>query len=132
MAETFTREELWALDPCYPYNLMIDRFPEEEATAHQIMDFIITQGAPFVLSWLMAGSVKLATAFLTEEGQDVNIAGPSGMTALHFAAKHERPDVITYLRSQGGDREIENDEGLTPRDVANLTGNPDVIAAMEA
>lgn len=128
---TFTKAEIRALDPCYPWSPgLLDKYPEDSATAAEIKAYVEGLGKASVLPWLMAGSVALAADFGPMIGW--NASGDRGRTALHYAAYYKRPSVITYLLSQGSSKAVMDDKGLTPVQVAAMTQDAATIAAMGA
>ena len=47
-------------------------------------------------------------------------------TALHFVAAYNKPLVVAYLIGQGAQREIRNDESLTPLHIAAWNGHDEI------
>eukprot|EP00035_Acanthoeca_spectabilis_P007310 m.135195 g.135195 ORF g.135195 m.135195 type:complete len:76 (-) comp13897_c0_seq1:3479-3706(-) len=47
------------------------------------------------------GNLKEVTRFVSQGGRDINWALPTGWTALHVAAQHNRAQVITTLIENG-------------------------------
>lgn len=128
----FTKDEILAMDPCYPWNpLLIQAYPNDSFNGLEMQAYIGLQECPSSpYPWLMGRDVTLATEFIEVVGRDVNQKDINGETALHFAVIHLNVPLITYLLSQGANKELANDAGITPIKQALLTGNTDVIAAM--
>lgn len=130
MPTDITKAEVKVLGPCHPFARLIDKAPKDPMTAQEIINFLTGENVLGAVPWLMSGSVKLATAFITEAGQSANVLGLRSRTALHLAAYYRRAAVITYLLSQGANKTLQDDEGLTPVVIAILTNDPATIAAM--
>lgn len=64
---------------------------------------------------VLAGQAE-ATAFLIEQGANVNARHRDGATALHCAAVFGRTDLVRLLIERGADVDAQNFEGYTPLD----------------
>jgi ankyrin repeat protein len=77
------------------------------------------------------GNLRIAS-LLIGAGARVNAAGPTGRTALHFAALAMHLDVMRYLLEKGADINTRDAEGASPLDEAVWRGNLDVVAILLA
>jgi ankyrin repeat protein len=69
------------------------------------------QGTHRTVGWLIA------------HGADVNARGPNGWTAVHFAAQRNTgPKTLALLVDSGADLEARDDDGHTPREIAQRNG----------
>lgn len=128
---TFTKEDLYLLNPCEPYPTRIfEADVDEPFNGAVIVDFI-NSFDPKMIPWIVAGSVNLAIELIEEQSIDVNLRGHSNRTALHFAAIYRRPDVIAYLLTKGASKLLVDIDGKTPVQLANESEDPATIAAME-
>ena len=74
-------------------------------------------------------------AFLIKRGADVHAAdGDQGWTAIHFAARDQRVDIVEVLLRHGADVDCVDSFGNTPlwRCVMNATPNIAIIKALLA
>lgn len=51
----------------------------------------------------------------------------SGYTALHWAAKHGREDIVAMIARSGGDVNAKSHGGYTPLHLASMQGHDKVI-----
>jgi ankyrin repeat protein len=68
---------------------------------------------------------------LIEHGANVNVIGPSGSTALHFAVGDRNPALIRILLAAGADPKIEDSQGYTPMFLAKSWGYDEAAKALE-
>ncbi len=67
-----------------------------------------------------------------EQGVDPNLESPkSGATLLTEAISALQPAIVELLVQYGADPEFADDEGITPLELAQKTGNPAMIACMK-
>ena len=67
-----------------------------------------------------------------EQGVDPNLESPkSGATLLTEAMSALQPAIVELLVQYGADPEFADDEGITPLELAQKTGNPAMIACLE-
>lgn len=67
-----------------------------------------------------------------EQGVDPNLESPkSGATLLTEAISALQPAIVELLVQYGADPEFTDDEGITPLELAQKTGNPAMIACLE-
>ena len=67
-----------------------------------------------------------------EQGVDPNLESPkSGATLLTDALSALQPAIVELLVQYGADPEFADDEGITPLELAQKTGNPAMIACLE-
>jgi ankyrin repeat protein len=64
---------------------------------------------------------KFAEWLLTE-GAEADAPGPRGMTALMFAVKRKEEDTIKMLLKYGADPDLESEEGMSARKLAEEKG----------
>jgi len=52
-----------------------------------------------------------------------------GLTALHFAVAHKKPDILKYLIEKGADIDASDNNGMTPLylAVSTYTGEPELL-----
>jgi ankyrin repeat protein len=57
----------------------------------------------------------------------VNAAQPDGMTALHWAAYEDQPDMVQMLLAAGANAKAASRAGITPLELATENGNPAIV-----
>jgi ankyrin repeat protein len=68
---------------------------------------------------------------LLEYGFDVNAVVPSlGYTPLHYTVWLNRPEAVPLLLKYNADKEIKNNDGQTPLQMATKQGRREVIIAL--
>lgn len=91
--------------------------------SEQEIDFlfrVINEGKIEFVRWAM------------EQGVDPNLESPkSGATLLTEAISALQPAIVELLVQYGADPEFADDEGITPLELAQKTGNPAMIACLE-
>lgn len=91
--------------------------------SEQEIDFlfrVIDEGKIEFVRWAMEQSV------------DPNLESPkSGATLLTEAISALQPAIVELLVQYGADPEFADDEGITPLELAQKTGNPAMIACLE-
>lgn len=91
--------------------------------SEQEIDFlfrVIDEGKVEFVRWAM------------EQGVDPNLESPkSGATLLTEAISALQPAIVELLVQYGADPEFADDEGITPLELAQKTGNPAMIACLE-
>ena len=60
---------------------------------------------------------------MLDRGASLNSCGATGLTALHHAARNNRPEVIKELLARGADSTLLDANGRTPFDHAQRQGN---------
>ncbi len=70
---------------------------------------------------------KDVTMLLISKGADINMADTSGKTPLMLAVWRENLDIAKLLISKGADYKAKNKDGLGLSDIAELTGNGEII-----
>jgi len=68
---------------------------------------------------------------LLELRADANIPGRGGWTALHFAAKGGREDIVDILLLYGANPDHRDNDGFSPLDRAKAAGNVKVVRRMQ-
>ncbi len=66
------------------------------------------------------------TAF-KEAGFDISVQNDKGRTLLHYAAKHNFPEVISYLLENGVDKNLQDKNDTTALQIANQYRNSEAI-----
>jgi uncharacterized protein len=61
---------------------------------------------------------------LLDAGADPNVRGEYGYTPLHNAIGQKHLEFAKLLLSRGASKELKNDDGLTPVDLARLSDDP--------
>ena len=61
---------------------------------------------------------------------DVNATQPDGMTALHWAVRHDRLDTAKALLAAGANAGAENRYGVTPLSLACVNGSAEMVALL--
>ena len=83
----------------------------------EIIDVIVRAGAkPTLRLAAISGDVATAKQILLS-GQDPNVVGPYGWTALHFACEYGNIEVFKLLVDHGGDVLAGLDDRVTPLDL---------------
>jgi hypothetical protein len=68
-------------------------------------------------------------AWLISHGADVNARGPGSRTAVHFAAERNTgPKTLAVLAENGADLSAQDQDGLTPLEIARLNEKPRLVA----
>jgi len=93
-----------------------------------VVNSLIAQGADLNMqTW---NGDKTALMIAIEEGYpyiaealifanaDLELVSEYGLTALHFAAKYNQPDIAQFLLVRGANPNQQDDDGKTPRDIA--------------
>jgi uncharacterized protein len=65
---------------------------------------------------------------LIDAGADVNATQRHGWTPLHTAALHGDAALVTALIAAGASTTASNDDGRTPKDLADEAGFTDLIS----
>ena len=65
---------------------------------------------------------------LDAPGVDVDARNEHGSTALHLAAQRGDRPIVEHLLAGGANPELEDQEGLTPSEIASMTGHPDLAS----
>ena len=72
------------------------------------------------------------TTLLLDHGARPDTAGPSGKTALMFAAMFNRSEILRLLIERGADPAARDVDGLSALDVARRMGANDTAALLAA
>lgn len=108
---------------------IIDRSPSFLAwseTYQKIIDRLITEGAkPDVFVASSLGRVDEVSAFLTADPRLATARGPDGSTALQWAARYGRDEVVELLLSRGA---FASDEAKQPGHLKGITALHDAAA----
>ncbi len=70
---------------------------------------------------------KDVVLYLISKGADVNAADKDGKTPLMLAVWRENLELAKLLVSKGADYKVKNKEGLGTAEIAELTGDGDLI-----
>jgi ankyrin repeat protein len=63
-----------------------------------------------------------------DSGADVNAANPAGLTPLHQAARVLRPALAHELIAHGARRDVRDENGKTPLDIAHEAASQDAAS----
>ena len=63
----------------------------------------------------------IAVRLLAEAGVNLNMRDLNGWTPLHHAIANRQGEVADMLIEKGADKEIKNDDGLTPFDILSMS-----------
>jgi len=93
---------------------------------------VAAQTGPAEGSIFLPGSTRPTdlAKVLVEEGADINAQAKNGMTALMIAAANNSAPMIGLLMDAGADPAVENAQGQTAEDVANLNNNKEASQAI--
>jgi ankyrin repeat protein len=104
-----------------------------------MLDLLIRQGAPidvvagmtpFLACWCWKKFE--AAKFLALRGADVNYQDPKGKTALHHGIEKDfDPVLLRWLVKHGASPDVEDREGVTPRERASRKRDKRFLAALE-
>lgn len=131
MAITYTKAQILALSPCYPWGpVLIPAYPQDPATPQEVYAYLVAEELTDVLPWFMGSFVEGAQGMIEEAGVAVDNLDHYNRSALHLAAIKTKPDVITYLLSKGADKTLLDRDNLSPVDLALLTSDQATIDAM--
>ena len=128
---TFSKDYFYTLAPCCPWPEWIFEVPESGPFTGAEIKTILTDGGRLEwLSWVVGGSVALATEFLDVVGEDVDLEGWHERTPLHWAVMRQDVATVTYLVAAGASKILPDADGYTQNEMALLTENADIISAM--
>lgn len=80
-------------------------------------------------AWIIAAVPDNDTTTINQalkEGGEIDFKR-GGMNALHYAIHYKRPAMVKFLLSKGASPFIVNEDGKTPLELAEKTGNQDII-----
>jgi ankyrin repeat protein len=84
-----------------------------------------------LIAAVKAGDQKLVERLVKADPRAVKAVDPQeGGTALHWAARLGRTEIVVYLIGQQADRRVKDKKGLTPSDWANQAKHPDIAALL--
>jgi len=75
----------------------------------------------------LTGDSRPVVIFLLLRGADINSKGYNGHTALHEAAFFNRLEMADLLLSRGAEANAKDNDGKTPKDLAELAGKEDRV-----
>jgi ankyrin repeat protein len=80
------------------------------------------------LHYAAVKNLPLMTKLLIENGADINIGDKErNQTALHFAAVTEKKQAVEQLLESGANPFLEDTNNKTPKQLAELTGNKEIV-----
>lgn len=85
------------------------------------------EGAEAPVADAVQASDRQALHALLEASADVNTAQVDGMTALHWATRHDDQEVAELLLEAGADASAANRYGVTPLTIACINGSGPVV-----
>lgn len=80
-------------------------------------------------AWIIAAVPDNDTTTINQalkEGADIDFKR-GGMNALHYAIHYKRPAMVKFLLSKGASPFIVNEDGKTPLELAEKSGNQEII-----
>ena len=77
------------------------------------------------------GRLDIIRYFVDEKKVDINKADNDGEIALHFAAKSDKMTVVKFLLNKGADSSLKDQDGKTPRDLADSENMKQLIKEAE-
>lgn len=89
-----------------------------------------TQSADLRLVEAAKAGDRAAVSRLVSARADVNAAEPDGTTALHWAVRGDRADVVQALLHAGARAGAANRYGVTPLALAAVNGNAGIVRAL--
>ncbi|MDE0108948.1 MAG: ankyrin repeat domain-containing protein [Bryobacterales bacterium] len=88
---------------------------------------VAVEGAQAPVADAVQALDRRALGALLEASADVNAAQVDGMTALHWAVRHDDPAVAELLLEAGADASVANRYGVTPLTIACINGSGPVV-----
>jgi Ankyrin repeats (3 copies)/Ankyrin repeat len=76
------------------------------------------------------GARQAALNLLLARGADVNVRGPQGRTALHYAAAAGNAAAVRTLLAHGADQALEDDGGRTPMKLARAAQKMQIVGIL--
>ncbi|WVQ93346.1 hypothetical protein IAU59_000414 [Kwoniella sp. CBS 9459] len=80
---------------------------------------------------VVARSIKHIQQILDRDRDSVNRKDEYGYTPLHLAADRGYPDIVEILLKRGADRRLKDDDGLTAKDLAQVSGREEIVATLD-
>jgi len=77
------------------------------------------------------GHLGIVKYLVDEKKVDINKADNDGEIALHFAAKSDKMTVVKFLLNKGADSSLKDQDGKTPRDLADSENMKQLIKEAE-
>lgn len=68
---------------------------------------------------------------ILSQGADINCKGEHGYTALHDAVEQGNRDAVDYLLKNGANSQDQNDDGISPAELAKLLGEIEILHLLE-
>ena len=114
--------------------LMKHALPGSTSTAFSVAILLFTfllmtahaAGDVALIDAVRAGDSAVVRSLLKQKVA-VNAAAPDGMTALHWAAYEDQPDMVTMLLAAGANAKAASRSGITPLEIAAENGNPVIV-----
>jgi len=72
-------------------------------------------------------ALQLIGEALLQAGCDLNAADSQGRTPLMYAVRYNQPTAVRLLLEHGADVTAKDKGGLTVRDLAKQSGNPEIM-----
>lgn len=82
-----------------------------------------------LIAAIQHGQVETANLLLQDQGSDVNRIDARGLTAMHYAARSNNPELLRLILSANPRLDIQSRDGNTPLDLAIQSGS-EACAAM--
>ncbi|KAH9937194.1 ankyrin repeat-containing domain protein [Fomitopsis serialis] len=95
--------------------------------------FGTSKGGGALSDLAISGNVHELRAYLdANPNVDVNVKDENGYTPLHLACDRGHADVVRLLLERGADPSIKDDDDLTGRELAEISGHDEIMSVLKA